>query len=37
MLPVEIFCLIRSLALAENKKGEARVGHLNRQVPETRT
>jgi hypothetical protein len=37
MLPLEIFCLIRSLAVADNDKGEARVGRLIRQVLETRT
>ena len=37
MLLLEIFCLIRSLAVAENKKGEARVGRLNSQVLETHT
>jgi hypothetical protein len=32
MFPLEIFCLIRSLGVAENDKGEARVGRLKFQA-----
>ena len=32
MFPLEIFCLIRSLGVEENCKGEARVGRLKFQV-----
>jgi hypothetical protein len=37
MFPLVIFCLIRSLGVAEKEKGEARVGRLKHQVLETHT